>query len=186
MLPKNKADFTVMTIIFIIFITAATGGVLLHIRNQSIQAELQQKKQQIATLKQELELVQNAASQNRETLTRVRNQATGLVPFDRGQQDIFRGELERLVSDNHLRIIKSELLSPPSAVKDNPEYQVSQWQLIFKGDYRGFTGFLEALPRNGRLAMIAKLKVTPEYLKENQYQLTARLTLDLISKSITN
>jgi hypothetical protein len=34
--------------------------------------------------------------------------------------------------------------------------------------------------------MIAKLNVTPEYLKENQYQLTARLTLDLISKSVTN
>lgn len=186
MLPKNKADFIVMTVIFLIFIGAATGGVLLHIRNQSVETELKQKKHQLAELKQELESIQNTTSQNRETLIRVENQSASLMPFDRGQQEIFREELERLGSDNHIKIIKSELLSPPSTIKDNPEFQVSQWQLIFTGDYRGFTGFLEALPRNKRLAMISKLKVTPEYLKENQYQLTARLTLDLISKSFTN
>jgi hypothetical protein len=186
MFPKNKADFMVMTIIFIIFIGAATGGVLLHIRNQSIETELKQKKHQLAALKQELESVQNTASHGRETLNRLNNQFTPLVPFDRTQQEIFKEEMERIGNHNHLKIIKSELLSPPSVIKDNPEYQVSQWQLIFTGDYRGFTGFLEALPRNTKLAMIAKLNVTPEYLKENQYQLTARLTLDLISKSVTN
>lgn len=182
MFPKNKTDFMVMIITFIIFIGAATGGVLLHIRNQSIQIELNQKKQQLAALKQELESVQNTVFRNQEISNRVKNPFALMVPFDRDQQEIFKGELERLVSDNHLKIIKSELASPALTMKDNPEYQISKWQLILTGDYRGLIGFLEALPCKTRLAIIAKLKITPEYLNGNQYLLTARLTLDVISK----
>lgn len=184
--PKNKADFMVMAVIFIIIAGATTGGVLLHIRNQSIKTELKHKKQQLIMLKQELEAVQNTASVNRETMTRLENQITPLAPFDHGQQEIFKTELERTASDNHIKIVKSGLASPASPMKDNPEYQVSQWQLVLTGDYRGLTGFWESLPRKTHLAMIAKLKITTEYLKEYQYQLTARLTLDIISKSVTD
>jgi hypothetical protein len=179
---KNKADFMVMTIIFIIFIGAATGGVLLHIQNQSIATELKQKRQQLASLKQEHESVQSDVFRNRETKTRVENQLTLLAPFDREQQEIFKGDLERLVSEHHVKIAKSELLSPSLAKKDNPEYRISQWQLVLIGDYRGLIGFLEALPCNTRLAMISQLKITSEYRNGNQYLLTAYLTLDIISK----
>jgi hypothetical protein len=186
MLPKNKADYIIMTVIFIIFIGAAIGGVLLHIRNQSIENELNQKRRQLNALKLKLESIQDAALRSRGTLTGEEDQFTSLMPFDHQQQEIFRGGLERLARDNHVKLIKSELSSPPFALKDDPEYQVSQWQLILNGDYRGFVGFLEALPRNVRLAMISKLKITPEYLQGNQYQLNARLTLDIISNAVTN
>lgn len=184
MLPKNRADFIVMNVFLIIIIGATTGGVLLHIRNQSIEMELKQKEQQLTRLKQELESIGNTASRNPETITRGGNQSEPLVPFDHQQQEIFKEELERLAQDHHLKIIKFEPASTPFVVKDNPEYQVSQWQFVVNGEYRGLVEFLEVLPRNVRLVMIAKLKITPEYLTGNQYQLIAHLTLDVISNAI--
>lgn len=184
--PKNKTDFVVMAVIFMIILGAATGGVLLRIRNQSIETELWQKKQQLAELKRELESVQTNTTGSRETVTPVENQVTSLlVAFDSEQQEIFKVELERLATENHLMTVKSELAAQPTSVKDNPDYQVSQWYLVLTGDYRGVNGFMETLPQNTRLAMIDKLKITTEYLNENQYQLTARLTLDVISKKVT-
>jgi hypothetical protein len=182
MLPKNKADLIIMIVIFFIIIGATAGGTFLHIRNRSIELELVQKKQQLAGLKQELESLKNKASNNRTTLARVDSQSAPLVPFDRNQQEIFRGELERISNDNHVKIIKSELATASSIVKGNPGYRVSQWQLVLTGNYRGLTGFLGALPRNGRLVMISSVKVIPEYRKGNQYQLITRLSLDIISK----
>lgn len=181
--PKNNIDFRIMAVIWLIILGAAAGGVLLHLRNQSIETELQHKKQELAVLKQELETVQTAVIAGRETATPVDNPLSPMVSFDRSQQELFKGDLERIASDNLMKIIKSQLADPSSVVHNNPDYRMSRWYLVLTGDYRGLTGFLEALPRNSRPAMISDLKISTEYPMVNQYQLTARLTLDVIFKS---
>jgi len=177
MLPKNKADYIIITLFLIIFTGAVTGGILLHIQNRSIEKELAQNKQQLTELKRELESIETPGFEGREPFA----PSSHKIPFDPGQQDLFGKALDQMAKENHLKIVKSELTSVSFAVKDNPDYQVSQWTLILNGEYSGLMGFLEVLPRMERPALISALKISPEYLKKNQYQLTAYLTLDVIA-----
>ena len=183
MTRKNRIEYLGLAFIFIIFIGATTGGIVLHESNRAIKTALVQKKQQLASLKRKIQSIQSSGLENGPTSTPLENKYVLDFKPDREHQAAFRGELELLAKENNLKIVKFELKSPAFAVKDNPKYQITQWQLTISGDYQGITGFMGALPQEKRLVMIAGLKTASDYLKNNKYRLRTLVTLDLISNA---
>jgi hypothetical protein len=181
--PKNRTGYLGIVILFAIFITAITGGIILHLQNQTIAAERKQKKQQLLSLQDQIKSLQN--------LNSIKTSETGNQPIpdaslQHSNQVVFREEVKGLAEDNNLQIIKWDSDPNTFVMKNHPEYRIAQWKLEVRGDYTGLFRFLEALPHNRQLVRLSGLKMVSVYKGlDNKggygYELKAQLILDLLS-----
>ena len=101
------------------------------------------------------------------------------------------GELKRLAEIQDLRVIQNEIHSKPGAMRNYPQYQITQLLMEVSGDYPRLMEFLEELPRSRSIVRLSSFKVMSEYKRLNDnngigYRLKARLIIDLISRAVTN
>jgi hypothetical protein len=180
----NRTDNLGVIILFIIFIAAIIGGMVLHLQNRTMAVERKQKKQQLLSLRDQLKSLRNPDSDYR--ISETGNQPMPDLSLKHESQEAFIEELRRLAQAKNLQINKWDPNPNAFVMKNYPKYRITQWKVDVSGDYSGLIGFLETLPHNQQLVGLSGFEMVSIYKgldhkSEYGYELKARLVLDLIS-----
>lgn len=178
---KNRTDLLWLIAIFIIFVSATIGGMVLHHQNRLITAELKQKNEELQGLQRKIKSLKDPGSQYYN-----KNQPSFNLTSQPVDRQFLTGMLNGLTQTNHLKIVKFEPFQGSEIIKDFPRFQVFKWKIELSGNYPGFINFLEALASSDRLIAISDLKLASDFKgstsgSENVYQLVVDLTLDVIA-----
>ncbi|HEX7713721.1 MAG TPA: type 4a pilus biogenesis protein PilO [Bacillota bacterium] len=184
--PKDKGQYLGPTIVLGVFLLAVSGGFILHQQNRNLARELHKKEAQLSSARRQLRSYRSNDTQKRRIeLEHLRLEE--FIPSRENQEEMIM-ELGQLAQKYNLKISRCVLNPKTLILKELPQYQASQWLVELNGDYQGLTNFLAALPQGSRLILVSGMEIASVAQSDlngqpldAEYQLDARVTLDLIS-----
>ena len=183
---NNRQQYIGLIIVLVIFIGAISGGIYFQVSSQAIAKTVNRKEKELSLIQKEIQSLRRMRPDKSKIKAEYRR-LLDYVPAKQGTEEEFLWDLGRLAEESNMKINNCSPKNNLLRLNNYPGYHISQWQVELSGGYKSFVRFLEILPKGKRFILVSRMELESMPTGANNgklgegYQLTAQLTLDLVS-----